>query len=311
MIKYFYVTNYPNYELFSENFGSIQNTMIQYPVLTNYLNALMNGSIDLLQNINNINPFINYVLDKYSNKITREEAKQIKIRDELINDGEMKRLFAKFKEGWKNIYKTLSNYDCHGKLPEKNITEDDCLAFCLNDNLEDNYGKYIATAYKDFITYQNTFLKNIIENNANKEYLFSYFNQIKKEIKVQQVTQNEVVSLDINNIIYKSFEDLIYSFAYRNCFLENGSINHINYKEIKFDFYAIEVELSKLLLSEKRLFSNEQNQEFITYAFEGFNKNECIIVDFQEKINEIKLLTIEEKNILSNILPFIFLFFVK
>ena len=302
LIKYFYVTNYPNYELFSENFGSIQNTMIQYPVLTNYLNALMNGSIDLLQNINNINPFINYVLDKYSNKITREEAKQIKIRDELINDGEMKRLFAKFKEGWKNIYKTLSNYDCHGKLPEKNITEDDCLAFCLNDNLEDNYGKYIATAYKDFITYQNTFLKNIIENNANKEYLFSYLNQIKKEIKVQQVTQNEVVSLDINNIIYKSFEDLIYSFAYRNCFLENGSINHINYKEIKFDFYAIEVELSKLLLSEKRLFSNEQNQEFITYAFEGFNKNECIIVDFQEKIKEIKLLTIEEKNILSNIL---------
>ena len=302
LIKYFFAANYPNYELFSEKFDLIQNAMIQYPVLTNYLNARQSGSIDLLQNINNINPFINYVLDKYSNKITREEAKQKKIKDELINDEEMKRLFINFKEGWKNIYKTLSNYDCRGKLPEKNITEDDYLAFCLNDNFEDNYGKYIATAYKDFITYQNNFLKNIIDNNANKDYLYSYLNQIKKEIIVQHVTPNEVVSLDISNIYYKSFEDLIYSFSYRNCFMENGSISYINYKENKFDFYEIEIELTKLLLSGKRLFSNEQEQEFITYAFEGFNKNECIIVDFQEKIKEIKLLTPEEKETLSNIL---------
>ena len=162
--------------------------------MTSYLVAKQDESIEILKYFNNINPFVNYVLEKYSNKITREEAKITKIKDELINDKKMEKLFNNFKIGWKNIYKKLSNYDCHGKLPEKNITEEDCLAFCLNDNFEDNYGKYIATAYKDFITYQNNFLKNLIENNSNKEYLYCYANQIKKEIKAQHASPNEVVS---------------------------------------------------------------------------------------------------------------------
>ena len=240
-------------------------------------------------------------MDKYSNKITREEAKKIKIKDEF-GDVEMKRLFALFKKGWHNIYKYLSNYDCHGKLLEKDITENDCLAFCLNDNFEDNYGKYIATAYKDFITYQNNFLKNIIDNNAQKEYLIPFKNQIQKEVKAQRASPNEIVSLDINDNFYDSFEDLIYSFSYRNCFMENGNINYINYKEIKFDFNSIEIELAKILLTGKRFLENEQNQDFITYAFEGFNQNECIILDFQKKMKEIKYLTNQEKSILSNIM---------
>ena len=43
------------------------------------------------------------------------------------------------KKGWENIYKDISNYDCNGKLPAKKITEDDFLAYCLNDDWEDNY----------------------------------------------------------------------------------------------------------------------------------------------------------------------------
>ena len=214
----------------------------------------------------------------------------------------MKKLFKMFTKGWNNIYKELSNYDCHGRLPEKKITENDCLAFCLNDNLEDNYGKYIASAYKDFITYQNDFLKPLIENNSNIEYLHQYSFVIKKEIIVQRATKKELVSLNISNDIYNSFEDLIYSFYYRNCFKENGDVYYLNYKENQFDFQNIEIELSKLLLPEKRLFSNEQNQDFIEYTFEGFNRNECIILDFKEKINEVKLLSNEEKTIFSNII---------
>ena len=60
----------------------------------------------------------------------------------------MIRLFALFKKGWHNIYKYLSNYDCHGKLLEKDITENDCLAFCLNDNFEDNYGNILPLPIK-------------------------------------------------------------------------------------------------------------------------------------------------------------------
>ena len=323
LINYFYVANYPDYNLFIDQFSMIPNTFNRYPVLTNYLNARHDESFELLDNFNFINPFVNYTLDKYSNKISREEAKKIIIKNELDQDNEMKKLFNNFSKGWNNIYKKLSNYDCHGKLPEKKITEKDCLAFCLNDNLEDNYGKYIATAYKDFITYQNNFLKPLIENNGNNEYLYPYSLVIKKEIIAQRATRKELVSLDISNDIYNSFDDLIYAFSYRNCFKDNGDVYHLNYKENKFDFQNIEIELSKILLPEKRLFSNEQNQDFITYAFEGFNQNECIILDFKEKINEVKLLSNEEKTIFSNIvegidyklilfnLQTLFLFFTK
>ena len=301
LINYFTATNYPNYEKFLDQLSLVPNFEIQYPVISNYLN-IQTENIKFLMSFHKINPFVTYMLDKYSNKISREEAKKIKIKEELEKNEDMKKLFNNFKEGWENIYNDLSNYDCHGQLPPKNINENDCLAYCLNDNLEDDYGKYIATAYKDIITYQNSFLKPLIENNSNNEYLYPYSNQIKKEIIVQRASEKEVVSLKIKNDIFESFENLIYCFSFRNCFKENGDIYYLNYKEIKFDFFSIEVELSKIILPEKRLFSNEQNQDFIIYAFEGFNENESIILNFKEKIKEVKLLSNEEKANLSNLI---------
>ena len=303
LINYFYTANYTNYEKFYEEFISIPNNNIKYPVIMNYLNYSQDEIFNkFFESFKLINPFVNYVIEKYSNKITREEAKNKLIKNEIKNDENMKKLFNDFKKGWEKIYKNLSNYDCHGQLPEKNITEDDCLAYCLNDNLEDNYGKYIATAYKDFITYQNNFLKSLIENNINNEYLYEYSNQIKKEIIVQRAKKEEIVSLEIENELFDSFEDLVIFFSYRNFFNENGNINYLNYKQNKFDFYSIEVELSKILLPQKRLFKNEQIQDFIIYAFENFNNNSNIILDFIEKIKKMELLSNDEKANLNKII---------
>eukprot|EP00833_Pecoramyces_ruminatium_P007874 jgi/Orpsp1_1/1181906/evm.model.c7180000079088.1 len=167
LIKYFNITSYPNFDSFNVQFETIPNRNKKYPVITNYLYALNNIKININESLkifNLINPLITYCLNKYNNKISRKEAKKIKIYKELQNDDNMRILFINFKNGWEKIYKRLSNYDCHGQLPEKNITENDCLAYILNDNLEDGYGKYIATAYKDMITYQNEFLKPLITN---------------------------------------------------------------------------------------------------------------------------------------------------
>ena len=38
--------------------------------------------------------------------------------------------------------------------------------------------------------------------------------------------------------------------------MENGNINYNNYKEIKFDFNSIEIELAKILLIGKRFLEN-------------------------------------------------------
>eukprot|EP00833_Pecoramyces_ruminatium_P010934 jgi/Orpsp1_1/1184966/evm.model.c7180000091747.1 len=303
LISYFNATNYPNPEKFYEEFMSMSNLVEQYPVITNYMNACENEeNIKFLENFHLINPFIVYMLERYNNKISRKEAKEKKIKDEIKNDNKMRVLFNNFKKGWKNIYKRLSNYDCHGRFPPKNITENDCLAYCLNDNLEDGYGKYIATAYKDFITYQNEFLKPLVKTNLKYDYLYPYSNHIEKAIIVQKASKNEIVSLDIQNDIFESFKDLIFTFSYRNYIKENGTINFLNYKENKYDFYSIEVELSKILLPEKRLFLNEQHQDFIIYAFEGFNQNENVILDFKEKIKTINYLSNEEKANISNMI---------
>eukprot|EP00833_Pecoramyces_ruminatium_P002451 jgi/Orpsp1_1/1176483/evm.model.c7180000057803.1 len=281
LIKYFNITNYPNFDNFNVQFESIPNRNKTYPIITNYLYAIKNIEIDIsefLKNFNLINPLITYCLNKYNNKISRKEAKKIKIYKELQNDDNMRILFKNFKNGWENIYKRLSNYDCHGQLHEKNITESDCLAYILNDNLEDGYGKYVATAYKDMITYQNEFLKPLITNDPSIDYLHTYSNQIKNGIIIQKANPDNIVTLDIKNDIFDSFG------------------------KIKYDFETIEKELTKILLYKKCLFKNEQEMEFITYSFEGFNQNESIISNFREKIKNLESLTSEEKESIDNLI---------
>ena len=51
---------------------------------------------------------------------------------------------------------------------------------------------------------------------------------------------------------------------------------------------------------EKQLLANEQNQDFIIYEFERFNHYYNLILNYKEKIKEIKLLSNEEKANLEN-----------
>ena len=116
LINYFYASNYPDYSndiIFYEQFSMIPNNCKRYPVINSYLDPDNREKIKFLENFNLINPFLKYTLDKYSNKISREEAKKIIIKNELDQDDEMKKLFKMFTKGWNNIYKELSNYDCH------------------------------------------------------------------------------------------------------------------------------------------------------------------------------------------------------
>ena len=79
LIKYFNVVNYPNYQKFLDEFNLNQNYNIKYPFITNYLIAFQKEEQKkFLESFHLINPFITYLFNKYSNKITREEAKKKK-----------------------------------------------------------------------------------------------------------------------------------------------------------------------------------------------------------------------------------------
>ena len=290
LINYFIVTKYPEEDSFYEQFEAIPNSTSKYPVMTAYLTAIQNKDNDIndiSEIFTLINPFIIYVLEKYNNKISRKDAKNIKIMDELDQDQYMGQLFESFQKGWEKIYKKLTNYDCHGDLPPKNITKEDCLAYVLNDNFEDGYGKYIASAYKTIITCQNEFLSRLISNHP-------------KKIIVQKASPKEIVSFTIKNDLFNSFDDIISVFSNRNYSYENGKFDYSGYKNIQFDFDSIENELSKLLLPGKKLFKGELEQEFINYAFEAFNQDETIITKYKDKIQNAKSLSTEERTKLNH-----------
>jgi len=74
-------------------------------------------------------------------------------------------------------------------------------------------------------------------------------------------------------------------------------ISNIENKYSKNSF----IKLAEILLFRKHLLKNEQEMEFITYSFEGFNHNESIISDYREKIKKSETLSSEEKVAVINL----------
>lgn len=92
-------------------------------------------------------------------------------------------LFKEFLKGFNEsgLYKIADRYKCHslkdilnGKLSEKNN-----LADFLIDNGVQGYGMKIAAIYQKYISFQNTFLSQIINNIPNEKTNLSY---VKKNI---------------------------------------------------------------------------------------------------------------------------------
>ena len=214
-----------------------------------------------------MNPFENYALLKYSNKITRVESKRILIKNELMNNPEIKPKYENFEKGYNAISDKALKYGCKQLEKIKRISSEDPIAYILNDNGELGYGMYIAAAYQKFFEYQNNFLNPILGNIDLTE--LKYFkNQIQKEILPQKATKLEVVSFDIQNDIFDSFDELISSYSFRKCINKDNKIFYENYREIEYDYKKIEIELGKILLPGKRKFA--EKQIFIIYAFEGY-----------------------------------------
>jgi len=304
IFKYFCVSDYSSFDNFYHQFNELSDKTTKYPVLTTYFEYLIENSekMKILDNFSLINPLVKYALKKYSNKVSREEAKKIKIASELKKDKYMEKLFKDFKKGWNEVYELLSNFDCHGKLNEFKIDENCCLSYILNDFIEDGYGKYIATYYHDVISIQNDILRSMTSNIHDKEYLQKYYDQFNDPITVQDATSSEIISFNnIKNKIYKSFDNLIFIHSKRDYVKEpNGEINYINYKRIKYNFNNIEIGLSNLLLPGKRLFKSKDEQTFFIFKFESFTHNFNIIYDFKQKFKSEQGLSHKCKESIKN-----------
>ena len=171
-----------------------------------------------------------------------------------------------------------------------------CLSYFLVDIGDKDGGMFLASAYLNFIDWQNKFLNDIISKNKIKGILNSYISQIQQEILIQDSTEEEILS--INEDTYKSLNEFILSSSMRNIFEKNNQINYDKYNDIIYDYDNIEEEMAKIILPRKKRFK-EDKIKFIIYLYEEFRgNNSSILIDFNSKYNK-RNLNDEEKNCIN------------
>ena len=230
------------------------------------------------------NEFTNYMVDKYSFKISREDAKKKDlINEDIAKKKDFQKIFEGFINSWKHIKSEAKKYKCRPEMPVKDLEMKEKLIYFLNDNGELYNGMYLASACQNFIEWQNTFLQPIADANAFNGILHHYAENIRRKIPIQEAKNNQIVLLQerFMKSKYEDFNDVIYSFSERNIFGENGKINYSDYNTFVYDYASIEEELGKIVLPGVCLFLGEDDLNFITYWGEGFRGGKSqMLTDF-------------------------------
>ena len=298
--KYFLMTTYPSRKSFIDETKRADLFEKNYPLISAYISEL-NPEKFLIKYLPDFNDFSNYMIDHYSYQVTREYASEKKIKDEDIykNDENFREKFDSFIQIWENIKEYETKFACKYEMPVIDLSKDKELAYFLNDDGELGKGMYIATAYQNFIEWQNIFLDKLIESLKQSGILHHYVKNIEKTIDVQNAKTNDALDFDdINNM----FEEIIYQNSRRNIIREDNSINYMNYKQYVYDFDSIEKILGELLLTGKVRFNGIESLKYVTYCFEGFRgKKSSILSDFINKYTQ-KPLSVEVKQNIYNII---------
>ena len=290
--NYFRLTQYKTIENFAEKMPSKE----KYP-LTNLV-LLDAEEYKKLEYLNDFNEFINIMLEEYSFKISREEAKKRSLKDEPIFEKEnFKKKFNKFKTIWEQIKYDAIKYECRKEMKVVSLSESNKLNYFLNDNAEIGGGMYIAAAYSKFIEWQNSILRPIIDANPLGGILNNYVDFMKKKIPIQKASSGQIVLIDkkIKDSKYKNLKNIIYSFSERHIFFGTNKLNYSDYNSFTYDYDSIEEELGNIILPGVCQFESDEKLNFVVYWLEGFRGgNSDIISKFYIKYKQ-KDLTEEDK----------------
>ena len=323
-IQYYCFSTIQNLDSFIFKFNSLSENKKKYSLI----NLLINKDSEIIKNaINvkhliNINKFSNLLLDIYSFKISREEAKLKTLKNELENIIEyyneinntrienenkfIENYIEPFIYAWNKIKHKSVQYKCKilrdltkGEKPLEMKIETPLCYFLVDDGDKDG-GMFLASAYEHLIEWQNQFIDEIISANKMNGILNSYISQIEQEIDIQEAMKEDVINIDEN--IYKILNDLIYTSSTRNIFSEDeNKINYKNYNDIIYNYEFIEKELGRIILPGLKKFKKEKIK-FITYLYEGLRGGKStILVDYNNKYIQ-RNLSEEEKTYLNDLL---------
>jgi len=173
MFKYFILTKYKS----EEDMIKRMNNKEKYPLLNQLITG--NPAFKKLSYLPAFNDFTNYMVDNYSFKISRDDAKKrILENEEIYNTKEFTNKFNNFIKAWNEIKSEATKYQCRPEMPIKELSKGNELICFLNDNGEIYNGMYLASACQNFIDWQNSFLQPITEANEFSGILHHYVNNI-------------------------------------------------------------------------------------------------------------------------------------
>ena len=302
MFKYFHYTKYKN----EEDMLNKMNNKEFYPIINQFL--LNYPDIKKLNYLPAFNEFTNYMVNYYSFKISREEAKNRSLaNEEIIKEKGFSTKYKNFIDAWDHIKSRAKKYKCRPQMEVKEgYSKKDKLINFLNDDGELYNGMYLASACQNFIEWQNEFLQPIVDANYFKGISHKYINNISNKVPLQEAKPEQIILIDekfkksINH--YVDFIDLIYAFSNRKIFCDDGKIDYSNYNTFEYDYDKIEEELANIILPGVCLFEREDQLNFVSYWGEGFRgKNSNIICEFYSKYPQIDLDTKERQEIINYI----------
>ena len=301
--RYFFMTTYPSEGKLAQELKKIPEYENKYPLLSSYLNIIQTKinnegniirnedyykpqKVELMKYLPEFNDFSNLMIDIYSYKISRKEASTMYLNREdmyINNEAGFKDLCDNFIKIWEEIGPYAIEYD-NQVLNEVKYKADMTLDNFLNDIESKEKGKekgmYIASAYQNFITWQNSFLDKIIEPLKNNPFLNHFAKNIEKKIDVQKAKKAETLNFDEVN---EEFSIQLFSNCKRDIFIDDNKINYINYKKLVYDFDFLEKYLGRELLINKTRFNDYKKLKYVTYCFEAFKENKnSILVEFKK-----------------------------
>ena len=240
--KYFLYTNY----VLENNIES----QSKYIVLEKYLNKdKYDDKIQNLKTLDIFNRFNNLILETYSNKITKEEAEQIKI-EELKNGDNIEERKSLYEEYFKKI-----------KTIDKDLIlrkGDPISKFLINKNSDE--GKKLIEIYKKYIKDQNDLIYEIAKE---KHYQKGF--PLPEKINVQIIKKEEIFSFDLGKTC---LTEIIFESSNRDS----------NFRNIIVNYDKIEEKLTEILLKNKKLLNDNITyfvfkDEKITPNYNEFIKN--------------------------------------
>ena len=287
MFKYFILTKYKT----KQDFEKSMNSKEKYPLISQILSN--NQDIHKLKHLIPFKEFTNYMIDSYSFKISRDDAKKRILKDEPITkELDFNNKFKEFIGAWNEIKDNATKYLCREEMPVKSLSINDKLIYFLIDDGELCNGMYLAAAFQKFIEWQNAFLEPIVNANDVSGILHHYVDNIKKKIPIQDAKDEQILLIEdrLSDTKYNNIKEIIGSFSERNIFGENGKIKYSDYNSFIYDYDAIEEELGKIILPGVCSFESETKLNFITFWSEGFRGGRSeVISDLYLKYEQLDL----------------------